>query len=274
MAPGGRRAATAGSGRGQAARYDCHAAGPRGAAGLTMLGRFLEISIHAPDVLESLAFYERLGFTQASVGETWQHPYAVVTDGHVFLGLHRYEFPSPSLTFVQPDLARHVEALEQAGIEFAFRRLGTDVFNEAGFTDTSGHMITMLEARTFSPPARRVHETSRLGWFEEIALPSHDLRASERFWDKLGFVPAEESEEPYPHIGLTSDSLNVALVRARDLDTPTLIFAETDMPERIAGLAEAGIEFSRELPRNLDPKRHALLVAPEGTPLLLTTSER
>ena len=53
-----------------------------------MLGRFLEVSVHAPDILESLAFYERLGFTQAPVGETWSHPYAVVTDGRLFIGLH------------------------------------------------------------------------------------------------------------------------------------------------------------------------------------------
>ena len=63
-----------------------------------MLGRFLEVSVHAPEILESLAFYEQLGFTQATVGETWSHPYAVVTDGRLFIGLHAYEFASPALT--------------------------------------------------------------------------------------------------------------------------------------------------------------------------------
>ena len=53
-----------------------------------MLGRFLEISLHTPDIQESLEFYESLGFAQASVGEIWPHPYAVVTDGRLFLGLH------------------------------------------------------------------------------------------------------------------------------------------------------------------------------------------
>ena len=31
-----------------------------------MLGRFLEVSIHAPDVPASLEFYESLGFVQAA----------------------------------------------------------------------------------------------------------------------------------------------------------------------------------------------------------------
>jgi catechol 2,3-dioxygenase-like lactoylglutathione lyase family enzyme len=236
-----------------------------------MLGRFLEVSIHAPEPLESLAFYERLGFTQAAVGDTWSHPYAVVTDGRLFLGLHRYEFPSPSLTFVQPDLMANLERIEALGIELAFRRVGGDEFNEAGFTDPDGQMITLLEARTFSPPARRSHETSRLGWFEELALPARDLEASARWWERLGFVAAETTEEPWPHIGLTSDSIDVGLAGGAALRAPMLVFKEPDMAERIRALADSGIGFSRGLPKGLEPRENALLTAPEGTMLLLTT---
>lgn len=234
-----------------------------------MLGRFLEVSVNAPDILASLAFYERLGFTQASVGETWPHPYAVVTDGRLAIGLHQFEFPSPSLTFVQPDLMRRLDALEAIGIEFAFRKVGTDVFNEAGFTDPDGQMIALLEARTFSPPQRAGHDTSRLGWFEEFAIPVRDLAASSAFWDRLGFVAAEEAEAPCPRVGLTSDSLNLGLWRTAQLDGPALVFLEPDMPERIARLRESGIGCSPRLPRMLDPGRCALLEAPEGTRLLL-----
>ena len=236
-----------------------------------MLGRFLEVSVHAPEPLESLRFYERLGFTQAPVGDIWRHPYAVVTDGRLFIGLHGYEFPSPSLTFVQPDLMANLERIEALGVELAFRMLGADVFNEAGFTDPNRQMIAMLEARTYSPPQRRSHETSRLGWFEEFALPAQDLEGSARWWEQLGFVAAETAEEPWPRVGLTSDSLNVGLVGAGNLRMPVLVFREPDMPGRIRALTESGVEFSRSLPRALDPHENALLVAPEGTLLLLTT---
>lgn len=234
-----------------------------------MLGRFLEVSVHAPDILASLAFYERLGFTQASVGEAWSHPYAVVTDGRLAIGLHRYEFPSPSLTFVQPDLMRRLEALEALGIDLAFRKVGADVFNEAGFIDPDGQMIALLEARTFSPPQRAAHDASRLGWFEEFAMPVRDLAAAQAFWERLGFVAAEQAGEPCPRVGLTSDSLDVGLWRTAQLGEPALVFLEADMPERIARLRESGIGFARGLPRMFDPARCALLEAPEGTRLLL-----
>ena len=122
------------------------------------------------------------------------------------------------------------------------------------------------------PSQRAPGEVSRLGWFEEFALPVADRQQAQRFWEQLGFVPAEEGDEPYPHIGLTSDSLNVALLHAGALSRPALMFTDPAMSARIAALTDAGIEFARRPPGNLDPSRHALLVAPEGTQLLLTTA--
>ena len=237
-----------------------------------MLGRFLEVSLHAPDILDSFRFYERLGFSSAAVGETWKHKYAVVTDGRIHLGLHDYEFASPSLTWVKPELANGVQALEQRGIEFTFSKLGDDRFNEAGFADPGGLMVTLLEARTYSPPARRPEEVSVLGWFEEFAIPVTALEPAQAFWEKIGFVTTGEGTDPWPRLSLTSDHLNLGLYLTRELRTPTLVFANDDVPGCVARLAEDGVVPERRLPRALDPHRHALFFAPEGTALLVGPS--
>jgi hypothetical protein len=236
-----------------------------------MIGRFHEVSVHAPDPIASLAFYERLGFAQVTTGEAFPYPYAAVGDGRLTIGLHRHELQqSPLLAFVLPDLRHEIEAIERRGIEILERRLGDDVFNEARF-EVAGQSLRLLEARTHSPPPFGPGETSSLGWFEEVAVPVADRGQAVRDWERLGFVPAEEGDEPYPHVGLTSDSLNVALIERSLLRTPALVFTDADMPARIAKLAEAGFEFARRMPASLDDSRHALLVAPEGTQLLLVT---
>jgi catechol 2,3-dioxygenase-like lactoylglutathione lyase family enzyme len=238
-----------------------------------VIGRFHEVSVYAPDPAESVVFYERLGFAQVTTGEAFPYPYAAVGDGRLTIGLHGRDLPqSPLIAFVLPDLSDELKAIEQRGIEVLERRLGEDVFNEARI-EAAGQSIRLLEARTHSPPPFGPGETSRLGWFEEFALPVADMKRAEADWERLGFVPAEEGEEPYPHIGLTSDSLNVALLRAGSLRAPALVFTDADMPARIAKLAESGFEFARRLPGQLDASRHALLLAPEGTQLLLTTVE-
>jgi catechol 2,3-dioxygenase-like lactoylglutathione lyase family enzyme len=241
--------------------------------GTHVLGRFLEISVHAPNVLESLEFYQKLGFTQAEAGETWSHPYAVVTDGRLFIGLHQYDFESPSLTFVKPDLWRHVEALEGLGIEFAFRKLGNDVFNEAGFLDPDQVMVTLLEARTFSPPMRESSETSWCGYFSEIGIPTRDPDRSKDFWERLGFVATDEQSAPFRRISLTSDFLDLGLYATRDLRKPVLSFVDPEMPSRLSHIEKLGIERSQRLPAVFDPERNAMLVAPEGTNLLLATGD-
>jgi catechol 2,3-dioxygenase-like lactoylglutathione lyase family enzyme len=234
-----------------------------------MIGRFHELSVQTHDIRESVEFYERLGFSQCVTGDTWPHPYGVLTDGRVFIGLHQYKFPSPSITCVKDNIGQHVAAIESLGIEIAWQRLGEDRFNEFGFIDPAGQMITLLEARTYSPSSRRRSEVSLLGDFVEFSIPAADFAAVRAFWEKLGFVALEESDTPYVHLPMTSDHLDIAAHRPRTLDRPMLVFAATDSAVRIARLREIGIELSSELPRGLDAKTHALLEAPEGTALLL-----
>ncbi len=229
--------------------------------------------MHAPDLLASLAFYERLGFSQVTVGEAFPYPYAVVADGRLAIGLHGRELPqSPLLSFVLPGLLDRLSALERRGIEILERRLGSDVFNEACL-EAGGQRLRLLEARTHSPAPLGPGETSRLGWFEEYALPVSQPKQAEAAFERLGFVPTEEGDDPFPRIGLTCDSLNVALLGPGTLARPALVFTDAAMPARIAGLRDSGIDFASRLPGGLDSARHALLVAPEGTQLLLITSD-
>ena len=130
-----------------------------------MLGRFLEVSVETRDIRESVAFWERLGFSQCQTGDTWTHPYGVLTDGRIAIGLLEYRFPSPALTFVHAGLARHAGELESAGFVLAFRKLSDDAFNEVGLRDPARQMIAVLEARTYSPAGRDLTETSLLGAF-------------------------------------------------------------------------------------------------------------
>jgi catechol 2,3-dioxygenase-like lactoylglutathione lyase family enzyme len=235
-----------------------------------VLGRFLEFSLATPDIQASLDFYTRLGFSQAEVGEAWSHPYAVVTDGRICLGLHQQTIPAPSITFVKPGLLRHLEILEKQGLDFEFRRLGNDVFNEVGWFDPSGQLIRLIEARTFSPSKRVGTDTSRCGYFLEIALPTPVLDVSKAYWEEFGFVGIDETEDPLPHVSCTSDFIDLGLYDPAHLRRSTLRFEADDVGGTLARLAEIGISPSGEIPHPLRSMPAAVLIAPEGTPILLS----
>jgi catechol 2,3-dioxygenase-like lactoylglutathione lyase family enzyme len=234
-----------------------------------MLGRFHEISVATDDIRASVEFYERLGFTQAETGDTWAHPYGVLTDGRAFIGLHQQSMTSPALAFVRPEVAAHVATLERLGIRIESATLTEDAFHHIAFEDPAGLRITIQEARTYSPPLRRVAEASLCGYFAGFSVPCRDFAAGQRFWELLGFVASEQVDSPYARIELTSDHLNLVLHDPRAFARPMLLFGDDDAPADLESMRARDLSFSRELPRGVDPTTHALLESPDGLALLL-----
>lgn len=234
-----------------------------------MLGDFLEVSVYSADVLESLRFYERLGFTQVATGDAWKHPYGVVTDGRCFIGIHAFEFPSPSLTFVAPDLRHRVEALEAAGARFEFLKLAEDEFHELGFFAPDEQMVTLLEARTFSPPHVPVTE-SAAGFFAEYRVPVEDRDTALAQWLRFGLIEGEPADTLHDTVSACCTGLNIGLTESRRVRQPLLVFHATGLRDRLELLARRGIE-AHDLQE--DPRSGRLnafrVTAPEGTRLLL-----
>lgn len=236
-----------------------------------MLGKFHEISLETANIAESVAFYERLGFAHCGTTDTWPHPYGVLTDGKLFLGLHQFKFPSPVVTYVHPGVAHHAHAIEKLGVELAWKRIGDDAFNECGFLDPSGQPVRVQEAPTHFAGGAEQGGSSLCGDFAEYSIACADFEAMRQFWEPLGFVALGESDQPYVRMSMTSDHIDLAVHRPRTLDQSMLVFASADMGERIERIKALGFELSDDLPRGLDPRQSALLRAPEGTALLLTT---
>lgn len=234
-----------------------------------MLGQFLELSLVAPDVRASIDFYRKLGFAEAHVGEAWTHPYAVLTDGRISVGLHQDVSFEPSTTFVKPGLQRHLDRMEHLRLEYEFRRLADDVFNEVGWLDPSGNLIRLVEARTFSPPPAPPRGTSLCGYFVEIALPAPRPEPTKAHWEALGFVGMDEADGLLPRISCTSDTIDVGLYEPAHVQVPTLVFEVDDIGATLARLTQVGLGPCGRNPAPLKHAHAAMLAAPEGTKLLL-----
>jgi len=218
-------------------------------------------------------FYARLGFSQAVVGETWRHPYAVLTDGRVCVGLHQTELAdAATLTFVKPGLLKNLRGFEDLGVEFEFRRLGGDVFNEVGWRDPADNAVRVVEARTFSPLKRAAADRSLCGYFLEIALPAGDIETSKAFWERFGFIGMDEADSRVPHVCCMSDTIDLGLYDRRAVRRPSLLFECEDVDGAIAKIAAAGIEPVDVSRLELGVAGTAVFAAPEGTPILISTN--
>jgi catechol 2,3-dioxygenase-like lactoylglutathione lyase family enzyme len=234
-----------------------------------MFGRFLEIGVATRDIAASFSFYDRLGFSQLITSDAWPHRYGVLSDGRLCLGLHECDRPSPAVTFVLPNLRQVLPRLRAEHLEPELAALGEDDLNQIVLRDPAEHAVTLLEARTYSPAQPSSLTQSQCGYFSQLSLPQSDLEAAREFWERAGFVALGEEEQPFPHLPLTSDHLDLAFHQRRTFDAPLLLFECTEIAATIQRLRELDIPLSKELPRGLSRQNNCLIESPEGSALLM-----
>jgi hypothetical protein len=230
-----------------------------------MLGRFLELSVHTEDILESLGFYKALGFAELEIGDTWTHKYAVVSDGDICIGLHDREFDSPAMTFVHQDLAPHARSMADHGFEFSVLRVDWDVFNELAFSDVDGNTIAMIEARTFSPPADD-SPASACGQFFELSIPARDAMRAGLFWAPIAPRILSVREEPTTHMRFLAGGISLGLSESIALETASLSFKCEDRKSLAHEVERHGLR-QKKCPGF--EGAFSMLQAPEGTRLYL-----
>lgn len=230
---------------------------------MSTLGRFLELSVRTPDIIQSLSYYKLIGFTEREIGDVWTHKYAVVSDGILNIGLHDRVFDAPAVTFVHHNLAKRARKMSDHGFEFSFMRLGEEVFNELGLADHDGHMVTMLEARTFTG-ADDLDDDSVLGTWFELSLPVRDAVRSARFWAPVAPNLLRVREEPTTHMRFDAGGAPLGLSESIALTAPSLCFRCGDKQALMDTIERHGLEH--EMYPGFEGAFIAL-VAPEGTML-------
>jgi hypothetical protein len=233
-----------------------------------MLGQLLEFAVHAPRSVATLELYEALGFQSLPVAETPGAPFAAMWDGRATIGLHDAEIDGVMPTFARPDLDTHARALQRLGIELELEELGADQFNRIAFRDPSGCLVTLVEARTFSPAPRASAHVCALGAFLEWSVATSSVEESEAFWTPLGFTRTAATDAPYRSVRLAGHGLVVGFheVGAR---ANGLTYSAPSLVARIEYLAAKNVRVARNAPFAPPGVEGATLVVPAKTVIYL-----
>lgn len=235
----------------------------------TMLGQFLEFAFAARPLAPSLEFYRSLGFRTIPVGDLLAEPYAAFFDGTIAIGIHERDpnGDGPALTFVRPQLKGYVRALRHLGIPIERAHLADDEFHRLDLLDPNGQVITLIEARTFSPGDWDAHNVCACGEFLEYSIATDSLPQSRAFWESLGLVAIAAGETPHAWLRMAGHGLVLGLHDARF--RAGLTFRSQQVGARIEYLKAKGLEPKTTAPLAAAAQRAATLVAPEGTALYL-----
>lgn len=205
--------------------------------------RFLEISVAAPDLLESLHFYRTLGFTELLTTDAWQHGYAVVSDGTVAIGLHDKAFSREYATLVLSDLQRTALQLGDSP-HLEEMRVDQDTFNALRLSDDDTHGLMLVEARTFSPHSD-VTPGSLFGQLIEYTLPVRDALRSAQFWAPWAQQSLGLLEQPRMHMRLGLCGLPLGLSELASGRRPMLSYRTDDLAALGIALDRSGHPLQR-----------------------------
>jgi len=234
-----------------------------------MLDKFLEFGIATQDIAAAFDDLRSLGFRAVPVGDVHIHPYAVVSDGTICIGLNGRDLTSPWLTFVRPGVKDHVRALRRHDIELEFAHLSDDRFHEVGFRDPSDQLIVLCEARTFSPPPEADDfSASVCGEFLEYSVATGSLEDSCAFWHALGLTTIAAGEEPHSWARLAGGGLTLGLHQC-GLFRPGLSFTATQLPARIEYLRVKGHHTKARTPMATAADASATLLLSGDLPIYL-----
>ena len=151
------------------------------------------------------------------------------------------------------------------GFDFHAMQLGEDKFNELALRCRDGHVIKMIEARTFSKPDENAANSLCGRWFE-LTLPVKDSMRGGRFWAPLAPELLRVREEPTTHMRFNAAGMSLGLSESIALSGPALSFRCDDKDAVWIGLAQHGFPH-KEFPGF--EGAFMSITAPEGTELFL-----
>ncbi|MBT8141409.1 MAG: hypothetical protein HKN88_00350 [Gammaproteobacteria bacterium] len=206
--------------------------------------RFLELSVPAANVLNSLTFFQQLGFTSIHTNDIWNYPYGVISDGRCFIGLHdanHYQVTGehPRLSFVHEHVAPLLNGLQDSDFSVLHAETDEDRFQHASLKGIDNIPLHIMAARSFSPPSGHQRKDSLLGYFRGVVLLTANLHKAEKFWNDVGLLVMPIEEEQC--LMVSSNRLNMLLLEKNASDQCGLLFEHPQPESLFAQFARFGI---------------------------------
>ena len=112
--------------------------------------------------------------------------------------------------------------------------------------DRDGHMVTLVEARTFSRAPEPPEDSICGRWFE-LTLPAKDVIQAGFFWAPLAPEFLRLREDPTTHMRFNAAEMSLGLSESIALNGPSLCFRCDDKDRVWTTIAQHGFKF-KEFP--------------------------
>lgn len=228
------------------------------------IGMPTRLVLSTNDVLQSMAWWARLGFSPVARAGDKADSCISLTDGQIVLSLVKISQPTPVLMFRTPKMLGLKDTLEYLGITVNVDVKGP-TYGEIRFRSPADVFLAIRSEadEPLLPPTGK--ENIVCGKLTELSIGTSFAVGRERkFWELLGWLFKRGGSEPYNFALMSDGVLTIGIHEERDIPTLSLTYFATDMEDRILRLRKSGIDIYEELPSEEGRVANCIVQSPEG----------
>ena len=237
---------------------------------LSMLGNPTRLVLSCKDVIQSMAWWAKLGFTPTP-GNTGRPDSAIsLADGQVVITLVKDPLPTPILMFATPNIRMLKDSLDSLGIGVTYDVQGPTL-GELRLLSPSGVHLAVRPSATERRTPTTGDSNIVCGKLTEISVSVTDfpLKKEVQYWTLLDFSERKVGTQPYPFSVITDGYINIGLHELRDIPSIGMTYFAPDMKDRIARLQKNGMTFIDEYKDSEGVLEHVYLASPDGQLVML-----
>lgn len=211
-------------------------------------------------------FFNRLAFTE--LYPPLENNTRLFSDGHLQVQLSPAEgWRKALLLYTEQPLDSLAAELQLTGVQTVVQDTKIQQISPDGLA------VYWVQQPAYEFPKQPVAGKTLSGSFFEISMESKDLGNSRLFWESLGFRKTLPEGDLSNWLSLTNGLLTVGLYQEgscpHPFHSPAITFFNTDAPERLLGLQEAGFSLAHMVPSESSEPEEAILESPEGHHLFM-----
>lgn len=227
------------------------------------LGTPSHVQLTVKDLIASMAWYAKIGFTPISVAGARADSILYMSDGQLVIALVKGDAPSPLLVFRASNLRALRDSLDELEIASGFKLRGP-TYSELQLTTPAGIPISVRLATDADSIAMTPQVNPICGPLGELSIATPSLPNERTFWELLGWKRVDANDVPYPFAVLTDGHLKIGIHQGLDLPGLTLTYFSADAEQRVQRLSAMGMTFEPDMVSEATKHENAVLKSPDG----------
>ncbi len=228
-----------------------------------IVGSHTRVLISTKDLLNSMAWWTRMGFSPQPIASEKTDSAITLSDGQVVITLVKTSMPSPVIIYRSANIKRCKEQLDSLAMAITFDIAGPSYAEIRLRSPNSVYIAVRPDG--IEPPLKATGAMNPVcGDLTEYSMAAVRLAPEVAWWKDLGLSTVKVDSTVYPFVNMGDGTHEIGIHENKDIPSLALTYFMPDMEQRIDRLKKQGTTPIEEIPAADNRIANAIFRSPEG----------